>query len=220
MRSAKIFTCLVSHWELYLLISMISVETVMYVCIGEYKAVVRMCREKIRMAKTQLELNLAVGVKENKNLFYKYINNKRMAKENFHPFLDVAGNMSTEDKEKAEVFSAFFMSVVKSQNDYSWGTLPPDLEVSDKEHNKSPMIQVETVRGLLLHLDCRKSIGPDGIHLRALKELVEVIPKSFFIIYQRSWSAREFPEDCRLANVIQSTKRVVRRVWGATGPSS
>lgn len=84
---------------------MISVETVMYVCIGEYKAVVRMCREKIRMAKTQLELSLAVGVKENKNLFYKYINNKRMAKENFHPFLDVAGNMSTEDKEKAEVFT-------------------------------------------------------------------------------------------------------------------
>lgn len=60
---------------------------------------------KSEWQKTQLELSLAVGVKENKNLFYKYINNKRMAKENFHPFLDVAGNMSTEDKEKAEVFT-------------------------------------------------------------------------------------------------------------------
>ena len=34
----------------------------------EYK-VVKMCREKIRKAKAQLELNLAAGVKGNKKLF-------------------------------------------------------------------------------------------------------------------------------------------------------
>ena len=38
----------------------------------EYKEVVKMCREKIRKAKAQLELNLAAGVKGNKKLFYKY----------------------------------------------------------------------------------------------------------------------------------------------------
>jgi len=37
----------------------------------EYKEVVKMCREKIRKAKAQLELNLATGVKRNKKLFYK-----------------------------------------------------------------------------------------------------------------------------------------------------
>lgn len=36
----------------------------------EYK-VVKMCREKIRKAKAQLELTLAAGVKRNKKLFYK-----------------------------------------------------------------------------------------------------------------------------------------------------
>jgi len=36
-----------------------------------------MCREKIRKAKAQLELSLATEVKENKKLFYKYINRKR-----------------------------------------------------------------------------------------------------------------------------------------------
>ena len=34
---------------------------------GEYKEVVRICREKTRKAEAQLELNLATGVKENKN---------------------------------------------------------------------------------------------------------------------------------------------------------
>ena len=40
----------------------------------EYKEVVKMCREKIRKVKAQLELNLASEVKGNKKLFYKYIN--------------------------------------------------------------------------------------------------------------------------------------------------
>ena len=50
----------------------------------EYKEVVKMCREKIRKAKAQLELNLAAGGKGNKKLFYKYINSKRRTRENSH----------------------------------------------------------------------------------------------------------------------------------------
>jgi len=38
-------------------------------------------------------------------------------------------------------------------------------------------VQVETVRDLLLHLYCHKSMGPDGIHTRVPTELVEVIAK-------------------------------------------
>jgi len=65
----------------------------------------------------------------------------------------VAGNVTTEDKEKAEVLSAFFRSVFKSQTSYPQGTVPPDLEVWDRGQNKPPSIQVETVRDRLLHLD-------------------------------------------------------------------
>ena len=38
----------------------------------EYREVVKMCREKIRKAKAQLELNLAAGVKGNKKLLQVY----------------------------------------------------------------------------------------------------------------------------------------------------
>ena len=51
----------------------------------------RLCREKIRRAKAQLELNLATAVKDNKECFYKYISNKRRAKENLHPFVGCGG---------------------------------------------------------------------------------------------------------------------------------
>ena len=49
----------------------------------EYREV-KMCREKTRKAKAQLELNLASRVKKNKTLFYKYINSKRRTRENLH----------------------------------------------------------------------------------------------------------------------------------------
>lgn len=47
---------------------------------------------------------------------------------------------------------------------------------------------METVEDLLLHVNCRKSMGPDGIHLRALRELAEVIALhhlSVFLVNQR-----------------------------------
>ena len=61
------------------------------------------------------------------------MNSKRRAKENLHPLLDAAGNMTAEDKEKVEVLNAFFTSVFESQTNFPQGIPPPDLEVWDGE---------------------------------------------------------------------------------------
>lgn len=48
--------------------------------------VLRLCREKIRSNRAQLELNLAIAIEDNKKCFHKYISNKRRAEEeNYHP---------------------------------------------------------------------------------------------------------------------------------------
>jgi len=77
----------------------------------EYTGLIRSYREKIRKAKAQLELRLATPVTDNKICFYKYINNKKRAKESLHPLLDVGGNIANKDEEKAEVLNAFFASL-------------------------------------------------------------------------------------------------------------
>jgi len=59
---------------------------------------VRLCKEKIRRAKAQLDLNLVTAIKGNKKCFCKYLSNKRMAKENMHPVLDMRGNTVTKDE--------------------------------------------------------------------------------------------------------------------------
>ena len=52
--------------------------------------------------------------KKTKKHLYKYINSKNRAKENLHPLLDAAGNVTTEDKKQAEILVAVFTSVLNS----------------------------------------------------------------------------------------------------------
>jgi len=69
------------------------------------------------------------------------------------------------------------------------------LEDRDGEQNKPPIIQEEEVNELLCQLDTYKSMGPDGIHPRVLKELVEELAKPLSIIYQQYWLTGEVPDD-------------------------
>ena len=111
----------------------------------------------------------------------------------------VAGNIVTEDEEKAEVLNDCFDRVFNSKNSCSPCTQPPELEDKDGEQNEAPIIQ--GVSNLIHHLDTYKSTGLYGIHPRVLRELTEVLTKSLSIIYQQSWLTGEVPVDWRLANV-------------------
>ncbi|KAK4811175.1 hypothetical protein QYF61_019806 [Mycteria americana] len=81
----------------------------------EYRNTVQTCRDEVRKAKAQLELNLARDVKGNKKGFYKYISSKRNTRESGDPLLNEVGDLVTQDMEKAEVLHAFFASVFTSK---------------------------------------------------------------------------------------------------------
>ena len=93
------------------------------------------------------------------------------------------------------------LSDVNNQISYPQGTLRPDLEVWYAMQNTSLVIQVETVRELLLYLDCHKSMGLDKLHPWVLRELAGVIAELLKAIYQCSWLSGEVSEDWRLADV-------------------
>jgi len=161
----------------------------------------RSFREEIRKAKAQLELRLATVARDNKKCFYKYIHNKEGIKESPHPLFDARGNIVNKDEEKSEVLNAFFTSVFNSQTGYSQGSQTPVLEDREGEQNKPPIIQEEAVNNPLCHLDNCKSMGPDGIHPRELRELSEELAKPLSIIYHQSWLTGKVPDDWRVTNV-------------------
>ncbi|KFP75099.1 hypothetical protein N311_07134, partial [Apaloderma vittatum] len=72
---------------------------------------------------------------------------------------------------------------------------------------RTPPYQQEIVTDLLQHLDVHKSIGPDGMHPRVLKDLAAVITKPLSIIYQQSWLTGEVPSDWKLADVTPIYKK-------------
>ncbi|NXV07351.1 RTJK polymerase, partial [Cettia cetti] len=153
-----------------------------------FKGVARACRNKIREAKTQFTLNVATSVKDNKKCFYKYINGKTKGKTNLCSLLDVGGNLVTADEKKAELLNAFFASIFIGK---MWGNSVP---------------REEAVRELLKCLDIHKSMGPDGIYPRPMRELADELAKTLSIIYQQSWLTGEVPDDWKLANVTPSHK--------------
>lgn len=67
-----------------------------------------MCSNTARKNNAFLGLNLARDVKENKDDFYKYMNSRRITKENVAPLLNGAGIMVRKDTEKDKVLIAFF----------------------------------------------------------------------------------------------------------------
>ena len=112
------------------------------------------------------------------------------------------------------------MSVFKSQTSYPQGTPLSDLVVLAGEQTKPSTIQKETVRDLLLQLDCHKSMGPDEIHPRVLRELTEVIAEPLSIIWQHSLLTGEVPEDWRLASVTPIYKKGCREDLGNYRPTA
>ena len=68
----------------------------------------------------------------------------------------------------------------------AWMLLKMEI-LKAQEQNTPLVIQVETVRELLLHLDCHKSMGPDELHPKVLRELAGMIAEPLSTTYQCSW---------------------------------
>nr|XP_048674852.1 golgin subfamily B member 1 isoform X3 [Caretta caretta] len=70
-----------------------------------------------------------------------------------------------------------------------------------------PSVEIEVIRDYLEKLDVHKSMGPDELHPRVLKELAAVIAEPLAIIFENSWRTGEVPDDWKKANVVPIFKK-------------
>ncbi|KFQ31970.1 hypothetical protein N332_05289, partial [Mesitornis unicolor] len=99
-------------------------------------------------------------------------------------------------------------------------TQSPECEDRDGKHSEAPIIHEEMVSDLRHHLDIHKSMGPDGIHPRVLRDVAEVLTKPLSINYQQSWLTGEVSVDWRLANVTPIYKKGQKEDLGNYRPVS
>ena len=133
-----------------------------------------MCRDRIRKAKAQMELNLVRDATDNKKGFYRYIGRRRQAKESVLPPMKGNGELASSDIEKAEVLNECFASVFTGGQA---SHVCQDHEPLGEGVGSGfcPTVTVEQVRVLLMKLNVCKSKRPDDIHPRVSKEMADVI---------------------------------------------
>jgi hypothetical protein len=114
----------------------------------------------------------------------------------------------TDDKEKADAFNIFFLSVTSLNDNNS--ELPPNNPVIAGNFIETIHITENDVLDQLKLLDTNKSYGPDGISPKLLKEGGHSISKLLQSFFNKSIQTSTFPHIWKLANVVPLYKKGIK----------
>ena len=165
------------------------------------KAAARKAAIDVRDAKLSFETKLADNIKYDSKSFFAYVRSKSRARIRAGSLLSESGVLIEKSKEKADEFNRYFSSVFSREN---LGDVPLcDGRSRDIENGlEQIVITEERVRKVLRSLRGDKSPGVDGIGPRLLVHMQDEVCLPISILFNKSMSEGEVPEDWRRANIV------------------
>ena len=168
----------------------------------------RNVKRAVKEAKRTNEESIARQSKSNPKAFYAHVNKTRIHKPRIGPLTDNNGEPVTQGTEMAQTMNEYFASVFTAEN------LDNIPQIVNKQYDR-PLNTVyfppQEVQELLLHLNIYKSMGPDQLHPRILRELGAEISEYMANLFTKSMATGDIPEEWRTANVVAIHKKGSRQ---------
>ena len=163
-------------------------------------------KRMIRQCKRKYEALIAEESKTNPKPFWAHVRGKLKTKEGVAPLLQDPkdkSSMKFTDEEKANILLKQFTSVFTCEPPGDVPTMPSRTKAILKEI----VITAEMVKEEINKLNINKSCGPDEIHPKILKELVDFISVPIAILLNKTMNDGEIPEDWKNAFVSAIFKK-------------
>ena len=150
------------------------------------------------------EKNIAENSKTNNKKYWKYVNSKLKTRSKV-PDLKLNETVYTKSElEKVDLLNHFFTSVFTSED---LSSVPQIEKQVNEPFLTSIDITEEMTLEILKSLNPSKSIGPDGIHPRILKETSDILAFPLHLIFRSSLQHGMIPNEWKIAHVTPVHKK-------------